>query len=85
MKWLLPAFLLFCSACDGGPVQPYPLHICLVGGDALDKMGEPEVIVHEGREIKVCCGGCVATFKKDPARYLKILDEALRKKPAAPR
>jgi hypothetical protein len=58
------------------PVKPYPLSICLVGGDGLGKMGKPEVIVHEGREIKVCYDDCVAQFKKDPAKYLKVLVEA---------
>lgn len=85
MKRLLLAFTLLCSACDRDPVRPYPLNICLVGGDDLGKMGDPEVLVHEGREVKLCCGGCVATFKKDPAQYLKILDEAIRKKQAAPK
>ena len=60
-------------------VKPYPLSICLVGGNGLSKMGKPEVIVHEGREIKLCCDDCVAQFKKDPANYLKVLDEAENK------
>lgn len=84
MKWLLLALPLLCSACDAGPVKPYPLNICLVGGDELGKMGDPEVLVYEGREIKVCCGACVESFKKDPARYLRILEEAERKKPTSP-
>jgi len=85
MKRLLLALPLLSAACDGGPVQPYPLTICLVGGDELGKMGDPEVLVYKGREIKVCCGGCVASFKEDPVRYLKVLDEAIRKKEAAPK
>jgi YHS domain-containing protein len=68
---------------DRGPAKPapkpYPLNTCLVGGEELGKMGKPEVITYEGREIKFCCGACVAPFKKDPARYLKILDEAEKK------
>jgi len=83
MKRLLLALPLLCSACDGSPVQPYPLTICLVGGDELGKMGDPEVLVYEGREIKVCCGACVASFKEDPARYLKVLDEAIQKRGAS--
>jgi len=86
MKWLLLAVPLLGSACDGGrdPVEPYPLTVCLVGGDDLGKMGDPEVLVYAGREIKVCCGACVESFRKDPARYLRILEEARRKKPASP-
>jgi YHS domain-containing protein len=59
--------------------KPYPLNVCLVGGEELGKMGKPEVITYEGREIKFCCGACIATFKKEPAKYLKILDDADKK------
>jgi YHS domain-containing protein len=62
-----------------GPTKPYPLNTCLVGGEELGKMGKPETLVYEGREIKFCCAACIATFKKDPAQYLKTLDEADRK------
>ena len=84
MKRLLLAIPLLFWACDRGPIQPYPLTICLVGGDELGKMGDPEVLVYKGREIKVCCGACVASFKEDPARYLRILDETQRKKQIPP-
>jgi len=59
--------------------KPYPLNTCLVGGEELGKMGKPEVMTYEGREIKFCCGACIATFKKDPAKYLKLLGEADKK------
>jgi hypothetical protein len=46
-------------------------------------MGEPVVITHEGREVRFCCPACVAKFKKDPAPYLKKLDDAEKsRKPA---
>ena len=28
---------------------------------------------HKGRRVYFCCPGCVSTFKKDPAKYLKKL------------
>jgi YHS domain-containing protein len=59
--------------------KPYPLNVCLVGGEELGKMGKPEVMTYQGREIKFCCAACIATFKKDPAKYLKMLDEADKK------
>jgi hypothetical protein len=62
-----------------GPAKPYPLNTCLVGGEELGKMGKPEVMVYEGQEIKFCCGACIGTFKKDPAKYLKILDDSRKK------
>jgi hypothetical protein len=26
--------------------------------------------------VRLCCKGCVKEFKKDPAKYLKIIDDA---------
>ena len=39
-------------------------------------MGKPFVYQHEGREVRFCCKGCLKDFKKDPAQYLKKLDDA---------
>ena len=55
------------------PVKPYPLKTCIVTDEELGDMGEPDVIQHEGQEVKFCCGGCTKKFKKDPAKYLKKL------------
>ena len=54
----------------------YPLTTCVVSGEKLGKMGQPVVYKHEGREVRFCCGGCEAPFKKDAEKYLKKLDEA---------
>jgi hypothetical protein len=67
------------GAAAPAPLKPYPLPTCLVGGEELGKMGKPEVLGFEGREIKFCCAACVGTFRKDPAKYLKILDELDRR------
>ena len=57
--------------------KPYPLQTCVVSGEKLGgDMGEPYVFTHEGREIKLCCKQCLKDFKKDPASYIKKLDEA---------
>jgi YHS domain-containing protein len=54
--------------------------VCPVMGSAINK----ELFVdHEGRRIYFCCPACVEPFKKEPAKYIKILDEQL-KKGAAP-
>ena len=59
---------------------PYPLKTCVVSGEALGgEMGEPVTLVHEGRTVKFCCKGCIKKFKADPAKYLKLLDEAEKK------
>lgn len=56
--------------------RPYPLKTCVVSGDKLGDMGKPVVLNYEGREVQLCCKGCVDDFKQDPAKYLKKLDEA---------
>ena len=56
--------------------KPYPLDYCVVSDEKLDSMGKPKVIVHEGQEIKFCCGGCEKKFLKDPAKFLKLIADA---------
>lgn len=64
----------------------YPLDTCTVSGDKLDSgpMGKPKDYIYSepgkpDRLIRFCCGDCVSDFKKDPAKYLKILDDAAAK------
>jgi hypothetical protein len=53
----------------------YPLKTCLVSGKPLDT---PVDVIAGGLLVRFCGqgGGCVATFSKDPATYLKKLDAA---------
>ncbi len=60
--------------------RPYVLKMCLVSDEKLDK-GDP-TFIYKGREIKVCCDGCVKDFQKEPEKYLKLID-AEEKKVAA--
>jgi len=55
----------------------YPLTQCPVSHEALDAMGKPMDIVHEGRLVRLCCKSCVKEFKKDPAATFKAIDEAV--------
>jgi len=55
----------------------YPFEKCLVSDEALGSMGDPIELVHQGRLVRLCCKGCVKTFKKDPAKQLARIDEAL--------
>jgi len=57
-------------------LKPYTLKNCIVSGDKLGEMGEPYVFEYEGRQIKFCCKGCVKDFKKEPAKYIKKIEEA---------
>jgi len=64
-------------------VAAYPLTTCVVSGDTLGDgdMGPPINYVHkeEGkpdRLVRFCCKSCIRDFKKDPATYLKKIDDA---------
>ena len=57
-------------------LKPYTLKTCVVSGDKLGEMGDPFVYAYKGREIKFCCKGCLKDFNKDPAKYIKMIDEA---------
>lgn len=59
--------------------KEYPLKTCVVTDEKLGSMGKPYVIKHEGREVQFCCKGCEKDFKKEPAKYLKKIDEASKK------
>jgi len=64
-------------AADNKPkLKPYTLKVCIVTGEKLGEMGDPFVYEYEGREIKFCCKGCVKDFKKEPAKYIKKIEEA---------
>jgi len=67
----------------------YPLTTCVVSGEALEggDMGAPIDYVYkqEGkpdRLVRFCCKMCVPKFKKDPAKYLKQIDDAAAAKAA---
>lgn len=60
--------------------KPYPLEKCVVSDEKLGGHGEPHVFKHEGREVKLCCKGCLKDFKKDSAKYIKKIEEAEKAK-----
>lgn len=55
----------------------YPLTTCPISNEALDAMGKPMDLVHEGRLVRLCCKSCVKEFKKDPSKTLKAIDAAV--------
>jgi YHS domain-containing protein len=84
LKPLIVGALLaaFCAAPITGfaadkkeKLKPYTLKICVVSGDKLGEMGEPFVYEYQGREIKFCCKGCLKDFNKEPAKYIKKIEE----------
>ncbi|MFH1312354.1 MAG: YHS domain-containing protein [Candidatus Eisenbacteria bacterium] len=78
---IIGGFVLAAEPEVGSPEQAkedtYPLETCIVSGEKLGSMGTPFIYEHEGREIRFCCKGCVGGFQKDPAGYLKKMDEAI--------
>jgi YHS domain-containing protein len=60
---------------------PDLLKICPVSKEKLGgDMGKPFVFVYKGQEVKLCCPGCKKDFDKDPAKYMKLIREADKKK-----
>jgi hypothetical protein len=65
-------------AADKAPdakIKPYTLKYCVVSGDKLGEMGKPFVYTNDNREIKFCCKSCLKDFKKEPAKYVKKIEE----------
>ena len=58
------------------PPKPDKLTTCPVSGEKLGEMGKPYVFVYKGQEVKLCCPGCKKDFDKDPAPYLKKIQDA---------
>lgn len=56
--------------------KPYTAKTCPVSDEKLGEMGKPYVFVHEGREIKLCCESCKKDFKKNPAKFMKKIEDA---------
>jgi len=60
-----------------------PQTTCPVVGDKVNKDLYAD---YQGKRVYFCCAGCVDEFKKDPAKYVKKLEDAgvtLEKAPAA--
>jgi YHS domain-containing protein len=55
----------------------YPLDKCIVSGETLGEHGDVVIKEYDGREVRFCCKMCVKDFEKDPASFLKKLDDAI--------
>lgn len=67
----------------------YPLDTCPVSGDKLKggDMGKPLDFIYRqagkpDRLVRFCCKDCLKDFNKDPAKYLKQIDDAAAKSKA---
>lgn len=74
------AVFLMAAAKEEGAKRtgdPYTLNTCPVSGEKLGSMGEAPVILHEGREIRLCCGGCEKKFNENAEAMLQEIDKKL--------
>ena len=47
----------------------------IFAGEKIGSMGEGIQHEYEGKIYDFCCAGCVGAFKKDPEKYIKIIEE----------
>jgi YHS domain-containing protein len=57
-----------------GPSYPYTLDTCPVSGEKLGSMGDPVVREYDGREVRLCCAGCIDAFEADKAKHWAAID-----------
>ena len=79
---IIAAALLSCTAAfaESGVPKNYPLQKCPVSDEKLGEHGKPVKVTHEGTDVWLCCKSCLKDFKKDPAKYVKIVKDAGKKK-----
>jgi YHS domain-containing protein len=65
---------------DSAIPKNYPLKKCVVSGDPLGEHGKVVKVSYEGTDVYLCCKDCVKDFKKDPAKYAKMVKDAPAKK-----
>jgi YHS domain-containing protein len=79
-----------CPICGARPVRrelalkggeyvgdPYPLDTCPVTGEQLGAEAPPIVMMHEGREIRLCSAACIKKFEDGAAEYIKQIDHKI--------
>jgi YHS domain-containing protein len=64
---------------------PYPINFCIVSGEEL-KSSSTVTKTYNGRDVEFCCNQCPKAFEKNPAKFLKKLDDAIiaKEKPGYP-
>lgn len=78
---LLAASLLINLHAEGEQPKPYPLAKCVVSGEAFEGSSmTPYQFVYQGQTVKLCCKGCLEDFEKEPAKYLRKIEEGAKKK-----
>jgi YHS domain-containing protein len=76
----MPVILAACEEKSKAAGDPnYPLKVCVVSGEKLGSMGAPYIHKHDGKEVQLCCKGCLKDFNKDPEKYLAKIAAAKAK------
>lgn len=52
--------------------------ICPVSGEKIREMGPAEQYEYNGKVYNFCCTGCIEEFKKDPEKYVKIVEGQMK-------
>jgi YHS domain-containing protein len=68
------------ASADSGVPKDYPLKKCPVSDEALGEHGKPVKVTYEGTDVWLCCKSCIKDFKKEPAKFTKMVKDAQRKK-----
>ena len=66
----------FAGSCCGGPAKAAKVvaqTTCPIMGGKINKAIFTE---QEGKRIYVCCKGCIGKIEKEPAKYIKQLEDA---------
>jgi hypothetical protein len=69
-------------------IKSYPVKTCVISNEDLGSMGDPIDFMYGHRAVRLCCKGCVKSFKKDPRKHMEALyprkkgGEAAKAKPA---
>jgi len=67
----------FAHAGETSIPKDYPLKSCPISEESLGSGNmKPLKLVHEGTEVWLCCKACKRHFDKDPAKYVKIVNDA---------
>jgi len=56
--------------------EHYPMTDCVVAQHAVADGEHPTEVVVGGRLIRLCCPDCMAELLRNPAEYVKAIDDA---------
>jgi hypothetical protein len=57
---------------------------CPVTNEPNGSMGAGRTVIYQGKAVKLCCGGCVKKFAKDPAKFTAEAEKSAKPSEAKP-